>query len=127
MLCVATAGQVLALAATTFTLSWTHSVERTSWVERWQIAGDFLQLEAAQVEGPGAGIYLPEDARRTASGWSYRPRLPPLPRLTLAASGATGAGWSLCTDLDCVELGDAPGVPIEIWAAAACAAAAKSP
>lgn len=125
MLCVAAAGQLLSLAVTAFTLGWTHSVEHTEWLERWRVAGDFLQLEEAQVEGPGAGIHLPEDARRTATGWAYRPRLPPLPRLTLAASGTTGAGWSFCTELGCRELGDVSSAPIEIWAAADCTATAS--
>jgi hypothetical protein len=127
MLCVAAAGQLLSLAVTAFTLSWTHSVEHTEWLERWQVAGEFLQLAEAQVEGPGAGIHLPEGARMTPTGWTYRPRLPPQPRLTLAASGATGAGWTLCTIEGCHELGHAAGPPIELWAAADCAATVPSP
>ena len=31
MLCIAAAGIITALATPSFTLSWTHSVERTQW------------------------------------------------------------------------------------------------
>ncbi|HEV7276627.1 MAG TPA: DUF1850 domain-containing protein [Devosiaceae bacterium] len=122
MLCIAAAGQVLSLAVAAFTLSWTHSVERTEWLERWQVQDGALRLEEARVQGPGAGIHLPEGARATGDGWTYRPQLPPQRRLTLAASGATGAGWSLCTDLGCREFGRTGGPPVEIWSATECAA-----
>ena len=120
MLCIATGGTILALATTIFTLSWTHSVERTDWRESWRIIGDRLQLVEASVEGPGAGIALPEGAEMTPEGWVFTPELPPLPRLVLAASGMTQSGWTLCTGRACAELGTAPGPPIEIWAAPVC-------
>ncbi len=120
MLCIATAGNLLALAATTFTLSWTHSVEHTQWRETWRIAGDRLQLTEASVEGPGAGIDIPADARMTPKGWIYHPALPPQPRLSLAASGMTPSGWTLCADGECHELGAKPGDDVELWAAAEC-------
>lgn len=122
MLCVAAAGKVLSLAVTAFTLGWTHSVEHTEWLEHWQVQDGALRLEEARVQGPGAGIHLPEGAQMTDGGWVYRPQLPPQRRLTLAASGATGAGWSLCTTLGCRELGRVAGAPIEIWSAAECTA-----
>ena len=121
MLCIATAGNLLALAATTFTLSWTHSVERTEWRESWQIAGDRLQLVEASVEGPGAGIDVPEGARMTPAGWIYRPTLPPQPRLLLAASGMTPSAWTLCTPDQCHDLGATASAPITLWAAPDCA------
>lgn len=121
MLCIATAGNLLALAATTFTLSWTHSVERTEWRESWQIAGDRLQLVEASVEGPGAGIDVPEGARMTPTGWIYRPTLPPQPRLLLAASGMTPSAWTLCTPDLCHDLGATPSAPITLWSAPDCA------
>ena len=122
MLCIATGGNLLALAATAFTLSWTHSVEQTTWREAWRVAGDRLQVVEASVEGPGAGIALPENARMTAEGWSYVPDLPPLPRLTLAASGMTPSAWMLCAESDCHELGAEAGAPVEIWVAESCIA-----
>jgi hypothetical protein len=122
MLCIATGGNILALATTTFALSWTHSVERTDWRESWRIIGDRLQLVEASVEGPGAGIALPAGAEMTPRGWVFTPELPPLPRLVLAASGMTHSGWTLCAGSACRELGTAAGRPIEIWAAPICKA-----
>jgi len=120
MLCIATSGTLLALATSSFTLSWTHSVERTEWRETWRIAGDRLQLIEAIVEGPGAGIALTDGAVMTAGGWVYKPAVPPLPRLVLAASGATLSGWRLCAAGECHDLGTVAGTPVELWAAAAC-------
>lgn len=125
MLCIASFGNLLALATTSFTLSWTHSVEHTEWRETWQVAGNQLQLTEARVEGPGAGIDVPGAARMTPTGWVYKPTLPPQFRLLLAASGMTPSGWTLCASGECRELGTRSGGPIEIWAAATCSSEAE--
>lgn len=127
MLCIAAAGQILSLAVTAFTLGWTHSVEHTEWLERWRVQDGTLRLVEARVQGPGAGIHLPDGAQLTADGWVYSSPLPPQRRLTLAASGATGAGWSLCTELGCQELGRVAAAPIDIWAAAECTPPSATP
>jgi len=121
MLCIAAAGVVTALATTSFTLGWTHSVERTQWEERWRIGNGQLSIVSASVEGSGAGIGIPEDAVWADGVWTYVPALPPLASLNLAASGATGSGWSLCGgEGQCLELGKEPGMPVRLWAAPAC-------
>jgi hypothetical protein len=121
MLCIAAAGIVTALATTSFTLGWTHSVEQTQWEERWRIEGGQLRLVSASVEGSGAGIALPEDAVWADGVWTYAPTLPPMASLSLAASGATGSGWLLCSgDRQCLELGEEPDVPVRLWTAPAC-------
>lgn len=120
-LCIAAGGNILALAATAFSLTWTHSVEKTIWAEHWRIDNNALQLVQASVEGAGAGIDLPENAVRVEGAWVFRPALPPLPSLQLAASGATVSAWRLCTGERCLELGAEPGDPITLWAADRCA------
>ena len=121
MLCIAAAGVVTALATTSFTLGWTHSVERTQWEERWRIENGQLAIVSASVEGSGAGVGLPEDAMWIGGVWAYEPRLPPMHELNLAASGATGSGWRLCSaEGRCLALGEEPGQPIRLWAAPAC-------
>ena len=121
MLCIATAGVVTALATSSFTLGWTHSVERTQWEERWRIENGQLSIVSASVEGSGAGIAIPEDAIWADGVWTYTPALAPLPNLNLAASGATGSGWLLCSeDGQCLELGEEPHMPVRLWAAPAC-------
>ena len=119
-LCVASAGTVLTLLVGSFSLSWTHSVEKTEWVEHWQVIGNRLALVSASVEGPGAGIDLPADAVWANGRWTYQPALPPLERLNLAASGATIGGWRLCAEGRCQELGRTMGDAVSIWAANTC-------
>ncbi|PQJ25129.1 hypothetical protein BSZ31_09265 [Limnobacter sp. SAORIC-690] len=56
-LCVFIAGKSAAcLAGLLFSLSWTHSVEKTEWVEHWQLKDEQLVLKETFVKGSGAGI-----------------------------------------------------------------------
>jgi hypothetical protein len=122
MLCVAASGTILALVASSFSLSWTHSVERTLWQEHWTIEDKRLVLVEAIVEGSGAGIDLPADSVRTSEGWRYRPAIEPIERLSLAASGMTPSAWRLCTETACHDLGAEPADAITLWAADRCTA-----
>ena len=89
-------GLATLVAAGDFTLSWTHSVERTEWRERWTIAGDGLRLTEARVRGSGAGMDPGDGARPLDGWWVWTPTLGAVPELALAASGDTGDGWTLC-------------------------------
>lgn len=121
MLCIAAAGAVTALVASSFTLSWTHSVERTQWRESWVVEGHGLRLVAASVEGPGAGIAVPDGARWADGRWTYEPVLPPVRNLNLAASGMTPSPWTLCPSGGaCLTLGNEPDPDIRLWADVAC-------
>ncbi|MFK0691281.1 DUF1850 domain-containing protein [Mesorhizobium sp. IMUNJ 23033] len=108
-LCILAAGKTVKLAVAAFTLSWTHSVERTRWQEDWTVLPSGLQVVEARVKGSGAGMEPPEGAVLRDGWWTYTPGIGPQPRLVLAASGATGEGWTLCTDQGCRELGKAAG------------------
>ena len=110
------AGAVLAsVAGTDITLSWTHSVEKTGWREEWRIDGDRLVAVEARVRGTGAGMEPPADARLVDGWWVWRPDLPPLERIVLAASTFT-ADHTLCVGASCRPLhgwtGPADGQPI---------------
>lgn len=121
MLCLATAGAVTALTASSFTLSWTHSVEKTQWREAWQALDMALQPVEASVEGAGAGIDLPADAVWAEGRWTYVPSLSPVPELVLAASGMTPSPWLFCLpDGTCRDLGAAAGDVTRIWVAPVC-------
>jgi hypothetical protein len=98
-LCLATAALAVGLAVDAFTLSWTHSVERTEWRERWRVdeVADVLVLTEARVRGSGAGMEPPDGAVLRDGWWVYRADRR-LATLRLAVSGATGSGWRLCTD-----------------------------
>ena len=119
-LCIAASGKIITLAAAAFSLSWTHSVEKTLWQERWIVTNGQLEVIEGTVEGSGAGIYLPDNARRTEAGWTYTPALAPLDTLTLAASGMTPSPWTLCTQTRCLDLGAEAGDTVTLWSAPQC-------
>ena len=109
-LCVASAGVIKTLAVATFTLAWTHSIEKTEWQEDWRVTPQGLELIAARVKGSGAGMEPPDDAVLQGGAWHYRPRVAAMDRLTLAHSPYT-AGYELCADGVCRRLADyLPGI-----------------
>lgn len=116
-LCILTAGKIVTLAVSAFTLSWTHTVERTQWWEQWQVFDGGLKVTQARVQGSGAGIEPPEDATYTGDGWLYEPAVPPVEHLVLAASGAGHSAWRLCADNQCLTLGAQSSDPIKLWSA----------
>ena len=65
-----------------FTLGWTHSVEKTSWEEDWQVVDGGLALVEARIQGSGAGMEPPEGAVLRDGVWHYAPA----PRARLHAS-----------------------------------------
>lgn len=93
-----------------FTLAWTHSVERIRWREDWIIGTDGrLHAGEAVIEGSGAGMEPPDDARLIDGRWVYTPHLPPQDALTLANSTMTGP-HDICIAGRCRSLFDiAPG------------------
>jgi hypothetical protein len=113
-LCVTGGGEVVRLAVTAFTLAWTHSVERVRWEEAWRVTPLGLTLVEARVRGSGAGMEPPEGARLEGGWWVFTPGVPPQRELVLAASGATGGGWTLCAGGSCHEIGKEAGVPVRL-------------
>lgn len=114
-LCVASAA-TLRLAVTAFTLAWTHSVERVRWEEDWTVGPAGLALAEARVQGSGAGMEPPPEARLADGWWRWHPDRPPVPEVVLAASGATGGGWTLCAGGACREIGAEAGGPVRLYA-----------
>lgn len=115
-LCVLAGAKAATLAASAFTLVWTHSVEKTEWREDWRIVPAGLELTEARVKGSGAGVDPPEGAVLQDGWWVYAPGIAPVPRLVLAASGATVSGWRLCAGETCLTLGAEAGETIAIEA-----------
>lgn len=94
-----------------FSLEWTHSVEKVTWHEDWQVTATGLRPTRAAVQGYGAGMEPGPDAT-LVDGWLvWFPATPPVRELALAASGATGGGWRLC-GLECVTLGMTTADPV---------------
>ncbi|MBK3732283.1 DUF1850 domain-containing protein [Azospirillum brasilense] len=97
-------GAVLAaLPGPAFTLSWTHSVEKTEWREDWRIEDGRLVLTEARVKGAGAGMEPPAESRFADGWWVWVPTVPPLERLVLAASSFT-PDHTLCAGGTCRPL-----------------------
>jgi hypothetical protein len=105
-ICLYLAGGALAtaLAGESFTLAWTHSVEKVEWQEDWRLENGALALAAARVKGSGAGMEPPAGAVLAGGWWNYRPVVEPLSELRLARSGAV-ADYRLCRDGTCLPLG----------------------
>lgn len=103
-LCVLSAGKLLALGVSAFTLAWTHSVEKTRWEEDWALTQQGLVVTEARVQGSGAGMDPPENARFDGTWWRYKPAVPPIPELLLANSGVAGA-WTVTTTARTYEVG----------------------
>ncbi|MGH7003783.1 MAG: DUF1850 domain-containing protein [Alphaproteobacteria bacterium] len=113
-LCLIAAGKTVMVAAAAFTLSWTHSVERTRWEESWRAGGDSLQIVQARVKGSGAGMEPPEGSILADGWWVFTPKVPPQKKLVLASSGATAGGWRFCAGGECRTIGAEAGDPLTI-------------
>ena len=70
-LCILAAGKTTVLAVSAFTLSWTHSVEKTRWEEDWRVTPAGLEIVEARVKGSGAGMEPPEGAVLKDGWWTY--------------------------------------------------------
>jgi hypothetical protein len=103
-LCLVIGAKQLVYATAAFTLTWTHSVEKTRWSEDWQITSQGLQIVEARIEGSGAGMDPPPDAVFDGRYWHYKPALAPQPVLRLARSGATGGHWEICFSGHCHQV-----------------------
>ncbi|MFV0410372.1 MAG: DUF1850 domain-containing protein [Paracoccus sp. (in: a-proteobacteria)] len=114
MSCLLIGAVALSLSGDSFTLDWTHSVEKVSWREQWQLDPGGLHLRQAAVKGSGAGMEPGPDARLRNGWWVWQPDLAPVEKLVLAASGATPSAWKLCDGADCRDLGAMPGAPITL-------------
>lgn len=110
-LCLAAGLLSAALTGNSFTLAWTHSIEKIRWEEDWLIENGRLRIVEARVRGSGAGMEPPPDAVLRQGVWHYRPALAPLDELLLAHSPAV-ASFELCRAGVCRPLADhLPGLP----------------
>ena len=110
-LCLASAGIVKTLALASFTLAWTHSIEKVEWQEDWRVTPQGLELVQACVKCSGAGMEPPPEARLVDGWFQWQLQRPPMPEVVLGNSGAAGE-WRLCSDGKCRTLSDIFGLPI---------------
>lgn len=107
-LCLAAAALTVALPLQTFTLAWTHSIEKIRWEEDYRIVGRQLELVEARIRGSGAGMEPPDGAVLKSGVWHYKPALPLLERLRLARSTFV-ADYLLCWDGVCHPFAEIAG------------------
>jgi hypothetical protein len=103
-LCLAATGVALEIAVSAFTLSWTHSVEKTRWEEEWRIAGDRLAIVEARVEATGAGMEPAAEAELVNGFYVWRPARAPVAELVLRRAAQAG-DWRLCAGMRCAAVG----------------------
>src|SRR4051812_31983919 len=108
MLCIAAAGLVLSLPLSSFTLAWTHSIEKIRWEEDYRLERGRLVLDEARIRGSGAGMEPPPDAVLRNGVWHYKPDIAPLATLRLTRSPFT-ADYQLCHAGQCRPFGDLLG------------------
>lgn len=111
-LCLSAGAAATVLALHSFTLAWTHSIEKIRWEEDWRLEGGKLHLVAARIRGSGAGMEPPPEAVLHHGIWHYRPAIPPLAELLLAHSSAV-ADYELCSEASCRALGEHLPEPAE--------------
>jgi hypothetical protein len=110
-LCLASAGIVKTLTLASFTLAWTHSIEKLEWQEDWRVRPQGLELMQARVKGTGAGMEPPSEARLVDGWFQWQPSRAPMPEVALGNSGAAGE-WRFCADGRCRTLSQIFGLPI---------------
>lgn len=99
--------------ARAFSLEWTHSIEKTQWLEHWEVVAapqPHLRLLRARIEASGAGMEIPDNAVFRNGGYEY-PVDQDLSSVTLSHSPFT-AQAKLCVGERCRPLADwLPGLP----------------
>ncbi len=102
-LCIAGGGIALRIAAGVFTLSWSHPVAKTRWMERWSVEPHRLVLTEMWVGGAKVGVKLPPAARLEGRYYVW---MPDESRKAVILRRDTHAGeWRLCADGRCAALG----------------------
>jgi hypothetical protein len=110
-LCLAAAGVAISLPLQSFTLAWTHSIEKIRWEEDYRMAGQLLELTEARIRGSGAGMEPPAGAVLKNGVWHYRPQLPAQQQLMLTRSTYV-ADYEMCWNGKCLPMKDIAG-PVE--------------
>jgi hypothetical protein len=94
-ICLLAGAKAVSLGVAALTLAWTHSVEKTQWEEDWQLTPQGLVLVESRIQGTGAGMEPPADARFDGQWYRWQPKTPPLNEVILRRSGEAG-DWRIC-------------------------------
>lgn len=102
-LCLAAGASVVMLNVATFTLAWTHSIEKVRWEEDYRVEGLKLLATSARIHGSAAGMEPPAGAVLKDGRWHYVPTQRVHDELRLTRS-PHAADYELCTDGRCQSL-----------------------
>ena len=103
--CLAAAGLAVQIGAASFTLAWTHTMEKTRWEEDWRVEGDRLVLTEARIQGSVAGMQPPPESALRDGFYAWNPDLPPQAEIVLRRDAQAG-DWRLCAAGRCATLGE---------------------
>jgi hypothetical protein len=110
MICLTAATLSSIVMVNSFTLAWTHSIEKIRWEEDWRVESEQLVIAEARIRGSGAGMEPPAGATFKDGVWHYRPDLPAQLALRLTHSPYT-TGYEFCVGGRCGALADhLPGI-----------------
>ena len=108
VICLVVAGVIRSTLPTSeFTLAWDHSVQKTRWEERYRIDGGALVLVEARVQGSGAGMEPPPDARYDHGTWTWQPNTRHT-ELRLTQSSFAG-DYTICDGGHCTGMSELTG------------------
>lgn len=110
-LCIAGADALVRIASLAFTLSWTHTVQKTRWEEDWRVEPDRLVIVEARVQGSGAGMEPPPEAVLRQGFYRWQPGTA-VAELVLRQAPGAGA-WTLCAADGCATIAERLGRPAD--------------
>lgn len=99
--CLLAAGATIRLGTAALTLAWTHSIEKTRWEEDYRATSAGIVVTQDRIQGTGAGMEPPSDAKFDGKWWRYTPRVAAQPSIILRRSGATPGDWQVCIGPRC--------------------------
>lgn len=103
--CLAAGASMVILNMTTFTLAWTHSIEKVRWEEDYRVEGMKLLATSARIQGSAAGMEPPPGAVLRDGRWHYQPAQRVHDELRLTRS-AYAADYELCTEGRCRSMAE---------------------
>ena len=103
VLCIATAAALVTLPVQSFTIAWTHSIEKVRWEEDYRVVDDAIIAGEARVQGSAAGMEPPPGATLRGGWWHYVPAQARHAELRLTRS-PYAADYDICTDGHCQSL-----------------------
>jgi hypothetical protein len=108
-ICLIAAGATIRLGVAALTLAWTHSVEKVRWEEDYRSTPSGLVVTEDRLQGTGAGMEPPPDAKFDGRWWRYRPAIGQQPEVILRRSGMTVSDWDVCIESECKPMRDYVG------------------